>query len=67
MEDLAFVIGGAACEEFAIAEGGFEGRGFPELEGFGGLDVVVTVDEHGGFAGVVWGVAQDDGVAWSGK
>ena len=49
--DLTFVIGGAAAEEIAVANGGFEGRRSPELERFGGLNVVMAVKENGRFAG----------------
>ena len=58
--DLAFVVAGAAGVEGAVADGGFEGGRHPLVEGFGGLDVVVAVDEDGGAVGEV-GVARDDG------
>jgi len=31
--NLAFVVGGAAAEEIAVAHGGFEGRSGPEIDG----------------------------------
>jgi hypothetical protein len=49
--DLPFVVGGAAAEEIAIADGGFKsGRG-PEIERLSGLHVVVPVEKDGGLAG----------------
>ncbi len=48
--DLALVVDGAAGVEIAVALGGLEGRREPLVERIGGLDVVVAVDEHGGFA-----------------
>ncbi len=44
---LAFVVDGAAGVEVAVALGGLEGRGGPLVEGLGGLDVVVAVEEDG--------------------
>src|SRR5262249_15351314 len=58
---------GAAGVEEAVALGGFEGRGFPETEGIGGLDVVVAVDEDGGGARGGVPAAEDDGVAGGGE
>src|ERR1700730_16128178 len=49
--DLAFVISGAAAEEIAVADGGFEGGRSPEIERFRGLHVVVAVKEDCRFAG----------------
>lgn len=48
---LAFVVAGAAGEDIVAADFGFEGRGFPEFERVGGLDVVVTVEQERGLAG----------------
>src|ERR1700680_1380596 len=49
--DLALVIGSAATEEIAVANGWFEsGRG-PKVEGFRRLHIVVAVKKHGWFAG----------------
>jgi len=48
--DLAFVIGGAASKEIAIANGGFEGWRSPEIERFRGLHVVVAVEQDSGLA-----------------
>ena len=49
--DLAFIIGGAAAEKIAVANGGFEGWRGPEVERLGGLHIVVAVEEDGGLAG----------------
>src|SRR5882762_3205777 len=49
--NLAFVVGGAAAEEIAVAHGGFEGRSGPEIERLGGLHVVVAIEKNRGFAG----------------
>ena len=48
--DLAFVIDGAAGVDVAVALGGLEGRREPFVDGVGGLDVVVAVDEDGRLA-----------------
>jgi hypothetical protein len=57
---LPFVVGRAAGVDVAVAEDGFEGRGLPEVERVGGLDVVVAVAEDGGFAGGVEPVRVDE-------
>ena len=49
--DLALVIGGAAAEEIAIANRGFEGGRSPKIERLGGLNIVMAIKEDGGFAG----------------
>ena len=51
--DLAFVVGGAAAEEIAAANGGLEGRRGPQIERLGGLNVVMAVEKDGGLAGRV--------------
>ena len=42
---LAFVVGGASGEKGASFAGGFERRGFPEVQGIDRLDIVVAVDK----------------------
>jgi len=49
--NLAFVIGGAAAEEIAVANSGFERGRSPKIERFRGLHIVVAIKEDGGFAG----------------
>jgi hypothetical protein len=49
--DLAFVVGGAAAEKVAVADCWFEGGRSPEVEGLGGLNVVMTVKKDGRLAG----------------
>ena len=49
--DLAFVVGGAAAEEIAIANRGFKGGRSPKIERLGGLNIVMAIKEDGGFAG----------------
>lgn len=48
--DLALVVGGAASVEIAIADLRVEGRRGPEVQGFGGLHIIVTVEKNGGLA-----------------
>src|SRR5882672_3328114 len=60
--NLALVVGGAATEEIAIADGGFEGRSGPEIERLGGLHVVVAVEKDRGFAGSFERFRVDEGV-----
>ena len=43
--DLAFVVGGAATKKIAVAHGGFEGRRSPELERFGRLHIIMSVEK----------------------
>ena len=62
-EDLAFVVRGTAPENPPFANRGFEGRGGPEFERFGGLDIVVAVNQDGFFGGVVRGFSDDHRVA----
>ena len=49
--NLPFVVGGAASKDVSVANGGFESGRCPEVEGFGGLNVVVTVKEDRWLAG----------------
>lgn len=65
-EGLAFVVAGAAGVDVVVFDDGFEGRGVPEVEGVGGLDVVVAVEEEGGLAGGEEGFGVDEGVAAGG-
>jgi hypothetical protein len=60
---LAFVVGRTAGIEIAVALGGFEGRGFPEVEGVGRLDVEMAITEDGRLAGGVQPVGVDQGMA----
>ena len=62
-EDLSFVVGRAAGEDAFVADGGFERRRGPEVDGFLGLDVVVAVDEDGGFARGLGAAGEDGGVS----
>src|SRR6266581_4895314 len=43
-EMLAFVVAGATCEERAAVDARLKRRRFPQLERFGGLDVVMAVN-----------------------
>jgi hypothetical protein len=47
---LTFVVGGAAAEDIAVADGGFECGGGPEVERFRGLYIVVAIKKDGGLA-----------------
>jgi hypothetical protein len=49
--NLTFVVGSAASKQISVADGGFERRRSPKLEGFGRLNVVVAVEKNGGLAG----------------
>ncbi len=62
-EDLALVVRGAARVDLAVADGGLEGRRFPQLERIDGLNVVVSVEEHRRRAGRAEPLAVDDGIA----
>src|SRR3954467_3384222 len=44
--ELAFVVDGAARQNFSVANRRVERRRLPELERFGGLHVVVTINEQ---------------------
>ena len=67
-EVLAFVISAAAGEEVAAFHAGFEGRGLPEFERLGRLDIVVAVHNVVGLAGAggARGFGDDDGMAGGG-
>ena len=60
--DLPFVVDGAAGEDFVFADGGLKCGGGPEVDGVGGLDVVVAVEQDGGCVGDVGRAGEDDGV-----
>ena len=49
--ELALVVGRTAGVDVAVGDDRLKGRGVPEFEGVGGLDVVVAVAEDGGLAG----------------
>ena len=51
-EHLSLIIDRAAPVDIPIANGALERRREPEFERFGGLDIVVAVNEHGGFRGI---------------
>ena len=59
---LALIVGRAAGIEIAIADGGLEGRCFPEFDWIGRLDVEVAVAQHGGLAFGVQPVGVDQGM-----
>ena len=66
-KNLALVVGRTACENGSVVHDWFErGRG-PECVVAGGLDVVVSVDEHGGGGIVRAGVGQDGGMTGGGQ
>ncbi len=62
-EDLALVIGRAACVDLSVADSRLEWRRFPELERIDGLHVVVAVEEDGRRTLGAEPVAIDDRVA----
>ncbi len=45
-QDLALVVSGAAAEDLAVANLGFEGSARPLVEGIGGHDIVMAVEEN---------------------
>jgi len=63
---LALVVDGAAGVDVTVADFRFEGRGDPEFERVGRLDVVVPVAENGGLAGGVEPVGIDERMALGG-
>lgn len=65
-EGLAFVVVGAAGPDAAVDDDRLEGLCAPELKRSDGHDVVVAIDEDGGFGGVDDFLAIDDGVAVGG-
>jgi hypothetical protein len=60
--NLAFVVGGAAAKDVAVADGRFESGRSPKVQRFGGLDVVVSVEKNGGFARSFEGFGVDERV-----
>ena len=48
--NVPFVITYTAGEHLAIAPAGFKGWGFPKVQGFRGLYVVVVIEQHGAIA-----------------
>ncbi len=65
--NLALVVGGAAAKDISVANFRLEsGRG-PELQRLGRLDVVVSVEENGGFARSFEGFGIDEGVKTGGN
>src|SRR5271169_982378 len=60
--DLAFVIGCAAAEKIAVANGGFKGGRSPKIERLRRLYIVVSVKEDGGLAGSFEGFGVDEGM-----
>jgi len=65
-EGLAFVVAGTAGVDVVVFDDGFKGRRVPKVEGVGGLDVVVAVEEEGGLAGGEEGLGIDERVAAGG-
>src|ERR1700760_2624184 len=61
-KSLSFIVHGATGVEIAIAFGGFERRCNPLIERVGGLDVVMTVSEAGGFASGMEPIAVNQGM-----
>ena len=51
--DLSFVVGGTARVNVAVANGGFERGSGPKVQGFGRLNVVMSIEQDGWFAGRV--------------
>ncbi len=60
---LAFVVGGSAGVDVAVAHGGLEGRALPELQRVGRLDVVMAVTKNGWLALGVQPIAIDQRIA----
>src|SRR5215467_2612379 len=58
--DLAFVVGGAASEEIAVADGGFKRWRGPEVERLGWLHVVVAVKKDRGLTRSLKGLGIDE-------
>src|SRR5690606_33421644 len=61
--ELAFVVGGTAAVDAAIADGGLKGGGLPLAERFGGLHVVVAVEQDGFAVGAMDVLGNKNGVA----
>jgi hypothetical protein len=59
---MALVVGGAAAAELLADDPRFEGRRRPLLQGIGGLDVVMRVDQDGGQPRVHQPLRVDGGV-----
>jgi hypothetical protein len=59
---LALVVGGPAGVEPPLPHRRGEGRGFPELQGIGGLDIVVAVDQDRGGPLVHQALGVEDGM-----
>src|SRR5208282_3490770 len=59
---LAFVVGSAPAKEIAIARLGLEGGRGPILEGLGGLNVIVAIEEDGRFPGRFEGFRVNQGM-----
>src|SRR5262249_50885051 len=65
--DLAFVVGGAASKEIAVADHGFKRGGCPQVEGLGRLYVVVPVKKDGGLAWSLEGFGVYEGMQRGGN
>lgn len=61
-QHLAFVVGGAAGPDPAIADLRIERIVGPEAEWIDGLDVVVSVNEYVAPAGLMWVAGEDNGM-----
>jgi hypothetical protein len=44
----ALIVGGTTTPDATIPHGGLEGGGGPEVKRVGGLDIIVTVEDHMG-------------------
>ena len=62
-EDLSFVVRRPAGEDTLVADGRFERRGGPEIHRFLGLDIIVSVNEHGRLARRLGSAGQHGGVS----
>src|SRR4051812_42256697 len=60
-EVLTFVVADSASVDAIASDGGFEGRGVPEVEGIGRLNVVVPINDVVRFAWAAAGGGDDDG------
>ncbi|MPN40042.1 hypothetical protein SDC9_187577 [bioreactor metagenome] len=64
---LSLVVAGTPCEEGAALNARLERGGFPEVERFRGLNVIMSIDdEMGPFSGAPRCLSQHDGMAGSG-
>lgn len=62
--ELAFVVGGSAAVDAAIADGWFKGRGAPLVQGFSRLDIIMTVEQDCAAAGEMFVFSNENRVPW---